>query len=217
LLAPRLSLAGGLQLPHFTFILLHLFFKSSSELSHTLAFGGMESRTITSVAELCRDEFTALLGSDPLRHQADLAEAVEEEQARFRVWAAHIGTFATHHSSLDYRLRESEKVRSLVISQLEILRRAEARLLKLLQPSKSHSFNMTDSSDSWKIHKMLDHCTRTNFLTPLRQLLTVQKHQFQTRNPRTVMMLQLKTNVSPAYEVPSIGYIALPRQSDIRA
>lgn len=114
----------------------------------------MDRGTIVSVAESCRDEFIALLDSDPLQQQADkadLAEAVEEEQARFRVWAAHIGTFATHHSSLDYRLRESEKVRSLVISQLEVLWRAEIRLLKLLQPSKSHSLHMIDSSDSWKM------------------------------------------------------------------
>jgi hypothetical protein len=123
----------------------------------------MDHGTIASVAESCRNEFTALLDSDPLRQQADkadLAEAVEEEQARFRVWAAHIGTFATHHSSLDYRLRESEKVRSLVISQLEVLWRAEVRLLELLQPSKSHSPYVT-SSNCWKMRKMLGHCTRT--------------------------------------------------------
>ncbi|KAF1845081.1 uncharacterized protein K460DRAFT_394818 [Cucurbitaria berberidis CBS 394.84] len=102
----------------------------------------MEKSTIASVAESCNYEFTALLDSDPLRQQADraeLAEAVEEERARFRLWAAHIGTFAKHHSSLDYRLRESEKVRSLVISQLEILRTAELRLAELLLPGTSES------------------------------------------------------------------------------
>lgn len=100
----------------------------------------MADGTIASVAESCRDELSALLNSISLRQQADkadLLEAVEEEQARFRVWAAHIGTFATHHSSLDYRLRESEKVRSLVISQLEVLRRAAVRSVELLQPSES--------------------------------------------------------------------------------
>lgn len=101
----------------------------------------MDRSTISIVAESCNNEFTALLDSDPLRRQterAQLAEAVEEERARFRIWAAHIGVFAEHHSSLDYRLRESEKVRSLVISQLEILRKAELRLLELLQPSMTH-------------------------------------------------------------------------------
>ena len=146
----------------------------------------MDRGTIASAAELCRNEFIVLLESDPLRHQADkadFADAIEEEQARFRVWAAHIGTFATYHSSLDYRLRESEKVRSLVISQLEVLRRAEVQLLKLLQPSKSQSFHVATGSNNYKILKIFSHCTEMIIQTSLLPLLKARKNQFQIRNP----------------------------------
>lgn len=91
----------------------------------------MNHTTIAGVAQSCNDEFENLLYLGPLRGQAskaELAEEIEEERARFRIWAAHIGTFAKHHSSLDYRLRDSEKVRSLVISQLEVLIAAQLRL-----------------------------------------------------------------------------------------
>lgn len=99
----------------------------------------MDRDTIASIAKSCNNELTALLVSNALRQQTartDLAEAVEEERARFRIWAAHIGTFAKHHYSLDFRLRESDKVRSLVISQLEILRTAISQLSEILQDSR---------------------------------------------------------------------------------
>lgn len=106
----------------------------------------MAHTTIAAVAELCNNEFSALLESDQLRQQTGKAEMVEEERARFRIWAAHIGTFAKYHASLDYRLRESKTVRSLVISQLELLRAAESRLWSLLRPGKLNVHGTMDSS-----------------------------------------------------------------------
>ncbi len=106
----------------------------------------MDHVTIAAAAELCNDEFSALLSSEQLRKRADKADAVEEERARFRIWAAHIGTFAKYHASLDYRLRESKTVRSLVLSQLELLRGAECRLWSVLHSGNLVFFNMIDSS-----------------------------------------------------------------------
>ena len=97
----------------------------------------MDNRTLADAAEGCNNGFSALLSLTPLRdhpEKVDLAEAVEEERARFRLWAANIGAFARHHASLDYRLRESERVRSLVFSQLDMLHGAALRLSDTLQP-----------------------------------------------------------------------------------
>jgi hypothetical protein len=57
-----------------------------------------------------------------LHYDRDKAEAIEEEQARFRLWVKHVGVFARHHNSLDFRLRDSKTDRSLVLNQLHILR-----------------------------------------------------------------------------------------------
>jgi hypothetical protein len=97
----------------------------------------MDNRTLADAAESCNNDFSALLSLSPLRdhpEKVDLAEAIEEERARFRLWAANIGAFAKHHASLDYRLRESERVRSLVFSQLDLLHGAASQLSDTLQP-----------------------------------------------------------------------------------
>ena len=102
----------------------------------------MGAAPIVDVAQTCKNAFVSLLESGSqrplvdLRDLEELREAIEDEQARLNTWAAHIGVFARHHSSLDYRLRESEKVRSLVTAQLEILRASQLKLLKILRPGK---------------------------------------------------------------------------------
>lgn len=94
----------------------------------------MDQKTIFSVAESCEEAFTKLLDSDPLlqAENIELAEALEDDKAQFKLWATHIGAFAEYHASLDYRLRESENVRQLLLSQLDILARSLRHLFELL-------------------------------------------------------------------------------------
>jgi hypothetical protein len=98
----------------------------------------MEEDTIFSVAEASNASFTALLSPPGLRkaERAQISDVVEEEQAKFRIWAAHTGAFAEYHASLDYRLRESETVRSLVVTQLRLLQRSISRLLESFETGK---------------------------------------------------------------------------------
>lgn len=100
----------------------------------------MATGTIADAAGSCRSAFNSLLDCFEERDWADLIEraqlleAVEDEQARLNVWVTHIGIFAGYHSSLDYRLRETQRVRSLVLAQLEVLHLAQLHLLRTLQP-----------------------------------------------------------------------------------
>lgn len=94
--------------------------------------------SIFSASEVCNISFTTLLNSEALHNapRAKTTVAVEEERAKFRIWGAHIGAFAEYHASLDYRLRESETVRCLVITQLRLLQGGLGRLLAIMQHSK---------------------------------------------------------------------------------
>ncbi|KAF2736406.1 hypothetical protein EJ04DRAFT_575373 [Polyplosphaeria fusca] len=93
----------------------------------------MSGMVIADTAEKCKAAFVSLVDCTRLSRQAELAEAVEDEQAKFNIWAAHIGVFASYHSSLDYRLRESEVVKPLVIAQLAILNRSQIHLSESIQ------------------------------------------------------------------------------------
>ncbi|KAF1810425.1 hypothetical protein P152DRAFT_491441 [Eremomyces bilateralis CBS 781.70] len=80
---------------------------------------------ISTVAENCRNAFGACIeaaladATDEERTQLGLA--VEEQSQRFNIWTGNIGVFADPKASLDFRLRGSEPVHRLVISQLRIL------------------------------------------------------------------------------------------------
>ena len=47
--------------------------------------------------------------------------AVQSEYQRFLLWATNLGLFQKNHSSLDYRLRENEVIRSFTRSLLTSL------------------------------------------------------------------------------------------------
>lgn len=100
----------------------------------------MNGISIFEIAEGCSAAFTDLLHSDPVR-QAEgpsFIEQLEEEQVNYRLWIAYSGAFAEYHASLDYRLRESETVRYLVIAQLERIRDALSQILATTLTSKDH-------------------------------------------------------------------------------
>ena len=70
----------------------------------------------------CLDGFNNLLGA--LRDQRDqesLRNSITDSAGRFRVWCGNIGAHKTDKSSLDYRLRDSHRMKSRVIGFLKDL------------------------------------------------------------------------------------------------
>src|SRR5438045_1894302 len=60
--------------------------------------------------------------SDLHRSETEISSvAVEDELARFRIWAANIGALTSGRASLEYRLRDAEYLHRNVQSLLEIL------------------------------------------------------------------------------------------------
>jgi hypothetical protein len=84
--------------------------------------------TIVEHAERCIGQFDTLLHvGDEAQSSSKAAQIkinkvrVEDQFARFRMWAGNIGVFAQDHASLDYRLRESTKGKSVMLGLLETL------------------------------------------------------------------------------------------------
>jgi hypothetical protein len=48
-------------------------------------------------------------------------DAAQSQLSRFNLWCSNIGVFATHHASLDYRLRTANAARTAVQGNLEDL------------------------------------------------------------------------------------------------
>lgn len=51
----------------------------------------------------------------------DQIDWAEEQQARFRLWAANLGVFAKGQASIDHRLRDSSELQDLVLQLLDAL------------------------------------------------------------------------------------------------
>ena len=76
------------------------------------------SPTIAGRAWACAIRFNELAS------QASQTTPVFEDQlARFNIWAANIGVFADAHASLDYRARNSPKVKAMMMQLLQALKR----------------------------------------------------------------------------------------------
>lgn len=78
--------------------------------------------TVLSKAKAVREFFRVLLDIDPDSLKPEATE-LEDQLARFRIWANNIGVFASGHASVDYRLRDSPEAKSLMIQLLEGLKR----------------------------------------------------------------------------------------------
>lgn len=92
----------------------------------TLELVEMESEpTIQAKAKDVVDSFRLLLEIKPAISSPPKASAtdVDDQLARFNIWASNIGVFASGHASLDYRLRDSPEAKSLMIQLLEGLQR----------------------------------------------------------------------------------------------
>ena len=85
-------------------------------------FEAIDDSLIADVARSCADQFQGLLdvsrGIENVLY-ADSAPAIDEQAARFNIWAGNLGVFAHAHASLDYRLRDSPGVKQLALDQIE--------------------------------------------------------------------------------------------------
>ena len=90
--------------------------------------------TIRYRADQCVAQFKFLLGieteiqgSSKIKELKSDELTVEDQLARFEMWAGNIGVFADGHASLDYRLRDSDFAAKLMVDFLgtlsEFLRR----------------------------------------------------------------------------------------------
>jgi hypothetical protein len=80
-------------------------------------------------AKACADVFHSL---QKKWHETDGGRLLEEQHARFNLWASNLGVFLTSNASLDYRLREAptliDTFRQLLKLLLQVLKHCEQLL-----------------------------------------------------------------------------------------
>ena len=78
---------------------------------------------LADVAKSCTDLFYGLLDVTSKHVEngsyVESALRIDEQAARFRIWAGNLGVFAHAHGSLDYRLRDSPGAKRVALDQLE--------------------------------------------------------------------------------------------------
>jgi hypothetical protein len=90
----------------------------------------MANNEIYRRAKTCRLFFDKVISRIPPAMSLGQQSLIEEDTdtnfkdqlARFNSWAANIGVFADIQASLDYRLRDSPKVASMIVGVLEGLK-----------------------------------------------------------------------------------------------
>jgi hypothetical protein len=81
----------------------------------------MENASTTTIAGrawACAIRFNAVVSQ-----ASQTTPAFEDQLARFNIWAANLGVFAEAHASLDYRVRNSTKVKAMMMQLLQALQR----------------------------------------------------------------------------------------------
>lgn len=95
----------------------------------------MENVVIADVVKDCVTLFNGISSLITTRVKsaadAELASAVDEQAARFRIWAGNIGVFAEAHASLDYRLRDNPDAKGLALHQLSAIQDSLNRIITL--------------------------------------------------------------------------------------
>jgi hypothetical protein len=85
----------------------------------------MSSSEIRKSTQECLEQFRLLISISTELGSADKAVGdsvcIEDQFARFRMWAGNIGAFAEGHASLDYRLRDNEKTHECMLNFLVAL------------------------------------------------------------------------------------------------
>ena len=82
--------------------------------------------SIASQVSTCLEAFRSLIAPHSSEVQQGAADqlsipGMEDALARFKVWSANIGAHRSGRSSLDFRLRDSSKIRVQVLQLLEDL------------------------------------------------------------------------------------------------
>jgi hypothetical protein len=112
--------------------------------SHT-AFGSENLAVLGSASFRLFEQAIQGLGT-PEAHQAELLKAhfsFTQEFQRFRIWAVDIGLLAPGHGSLDYRLRDSEKLEGAFEAYLHDLNEDLQQTLDFTDPARSDSQGST--------------------------------------------------------------------------
>jgi hypothetical protein len=76
---------------------------------------------VSSRAALCSKHFNYLCTVGSLESWA------EDQRARFNIWAASLGVFASGHASIDHRLRDNRSAVQLIV---QLLNGVDANLLQ---------------------------------------------------------------------------------------
>lgn len=71
----------------------------------------------------CVNRFQQCISKDHNHTSTDESTWIDEQFVRFRVWYTNLGVFADGNASLDYRLRDCDEIRSLLLQLLHTLQR----------------------------------------------------------------------------------------------
>ena len=108
------------------------------------------SKSVLSIARQCAALFGRALSSQSLGKQTRID--LENQLGRFKIWAGNIGVFAARSASLDYRLRNDEDVKEIMVQMLTRLWRTIEQLvnppLVEMQTAEDSESNQSDSSSS---------------------------------------------------------------------
>ncbi|KAL2670015.1 hypothetical protein Neosp_014894 [[Neocosmospora] mangrovei] len=87
----------------------------------TMAAGSLPAiTTVAGSARACSESFQNCLNKAAQIHHRELS-LVEDQHARFAIWAANIRVFSAGRDSLDHRLREASDVQDAVVGLLQAL------------------------------------------------------------------------------------------------
>ncbi|RSL87648.1 hypothetical protein CEP52_015473 [Fusarium oligoseptatum] len=89
--------------------------------------------TVAASARSCGESFQNCLNKAAKIHHRELS-LVEDQHARFAIWAANIRVFSAGRDSLDHRLREASDVQDAVIGLLQALDYKIQSCSKILEP-----------------------------------------------------------------------------------
>ncbi|KAL9116855.1 MAG: hypothetical protein Q9187_006613 [Circinaria calcarea] len=108
------------------------------------------SKSVLSIARQCAALFGRALSSQSLGKQTRID--LENQLGRFKIWAGNIGVFAARSASLDYRLRNDQDIKEIMVQMLTRLWRTIEQLinppLAEIQTSEDSECNQSDSSGS---------------------------------------------------------------------
>ncbi|KAK4220499.1 hypothetical protein QBC38DRAFT_195002 [Podospora fimiseda] len=136
-----------------------------------------------SQGQLCLTSFRSCLHSAAKIHPRELS-LVEDQLARFSVWAANIGVFASSRASLDHRLREAPDIHNIIIDLLKSLQwRVDEchKILKALPPPYATTSSLVDPVDE-RVNHALEEVAKNitllhKFYNTIRKASKLSHHQ----------------------------------------